>query len=405
MEQLARAAGEQGGIVAVLGGDGSVNLVVNGLAGTTGTLAVLPAGTGDDFAKAIGVGKLEAATRLLADPKTVDVDLIGVTAGVEQRRFINVAGAGFDSEVSDVAAAMRRRLGSRAHYALATVKTLPRFVPARFHLELDGSPIDVDAMLVVVGNSYAYGGGMKVLPQASIVDGALDICIVTAMSKTAFLRAFPKVYVGKHATHPNVMMLRGRRPEDRGEPPGIGVRRRGAGRLAPRGLRGAAEGPAGRGRPEREGDPMTDGVLLIHAFPLDARMWEPQLAAFGGLAVVAPHLPGFGGSQAAGDVMTMSAGPARCVEALDAAGVDRAVVCGLSMGGYVAFELWRTSARAVRRPGPGEHPGRGGQREGAAGRRTLAARLVAEGSDFLVESPPPLLSEHASDDSGDGSGS
>jgi diacylglycerol kinase (ATP) len=209
LEQLAHAAGEQGGIVAVLGGDGSVNLAVNGLAGTSGTLAVLPAGTGDDFAKAIDVGKLEAATRLLADPKTVDVDLIGVTAGVEQRRFINVAGAGFDSEVSDVAAGMRRRLGSRTHYAIATVKTLPRFVPARFHLDLDGSSIDVDAMLVVVGNSYAYGGGMKVLPQASIVDGALDICIVTAMSKAAFLRAFPKVYVGKHATHPNVMMLRG----------------------------------------------------------------------------------------------------------------------------------------------------------------------------------------------------
>ena len=209
MEQLAHAAGEQGGIVAVLGGDGSVNLVVNGLAGTTGTLAVLPAGTGDDFAKAIDVGKLDAATRLLANPKTVDVDLIGVTAGVEQRRFINVAGAGFDSEVSDVAAGMRRRLGSRAHYALATVKTLPRFVPATFHLELDGSTLDVDAMLVVVGNSYAYGGGMKVLPQASITDGALDVCIVTAMSKAAFLRAFPKVYVGKHATHPNVMMLRG----------------------------------------------------------------------------------------------------------------------------------------------------------------------------------------------------
>lgn len=209
LEQLAHAAGEQGGIVAVLGGDGSVNLAVNGLAGTSGTLAVLPAGTGDDFAKAIDVGKLEAATRLLADPKTVDVDLIGVTDGVEQRRFINVAGAGFDSEVSDVAAGMRRRVGSRAHYAIATVKTLPRFVPARFHLDLDGSSIDVDAMLVVVGNSYAYGGGMKVLPQASIVDGALDICIVTAMSKAAFLRAFPKVYVGKHATHPNVMMLRG----------------------------------------------------------------------------------------------------------------------------------------------------------------------------------------------------
>jgi diacylglycerol kinase (ATP) len=210
MEVLARAAGEQGGIVAVLGGDGSVNLVVNGLFGTDATLAVLPAGTGDDFAKAIDVGKLDRAARLLADPKTVDVDLITVTAGAEERRYVNVAGTGFDSAVEEVAAGMRRRLGARGHYALATVKTLRRFVPAMFHLELDGEALDVDAMLVVIGNSFAYGGGMKVLPQASIVDGELDICIVSAMSKAAFLRAFPKVYVGKHTTHPNVTMLKGR---------------------------------------------------------------------------------------------------------------------------------------------------------------------------------------------------
>jgi diacylglycerol kinase (ATP) len=210
MEALARAAGEHGGTVAVLGGDGSVNLVVNGLFGTGAALAVLPAGTGDDFAKAIGVGKLDAATRLLADPKTVDVDLIKVTAGVEERRYINIAGTGFDSAVEEVAAGMRRRLGPRGHYALATVKTLSRFVPALFHIELDGTTLDVDAMLVVIGNSFAYGGGMKVLPQASIVDGELDVCVVAAMSKAAFLRAFPKVYVGKHATHPKVTMLKGR---------------------------------------------------------------------------------------------------------------------------------------------------------------------------------------------------
>jgi diacylglycerol kinase (ATP) len=209
LEDLARAAGERGGIVAVLGGDGSVNLVVNGLSGTDATLAVLPAGTGDDFAKAIDVGKLDRATRLLADPKVVDVDLIKVTAGVEERRYINVAGTGFDSAVEEVAAGMRRRLGARGHYALATVKTLSRFVPAMFHIELDGTSLDIDAMLVVIGNSFAYGGGMKVLPQASIVDGQLDVCIVSAMSKAAFLRALPKVYSGRHSTHPNVTMLRG----------------------------------------------------------------------------------------------------------------------------------------------------------------------------------------------------
>ena len=88
---------------------------------------------------------------------------------------------------------------------------------------------------------------------------------------------------------------------------------------------------------------MADTLLLIHAWPLDATMWEPQEASLRDrVPTVAPHLPGFGGTDLAGDVMTMSAAAARCVEALDAADADRAVVCGLSLGGYVALELWRS---------------------------------------------------------------
>ena len=144
---------------------------------------------------------------------------------------------------------------------------------------------------------------------------------------------------------------------------------------------------------------MTDGVLLIHAFPLDARMWEPQLAAIGdGVPVVAPHLPGFGGTPGAGEVMSMASAAGRCIEALDAAGIDRAVVCGLSMGGYVAFELWRRAReRFAGLILANTRAGADGE-EAAAGRRALAVRLLAEGNGFLAESPPPLLSEHASDE-------
>src|SRR5256885_7851053 len=93
---------------------------------------------------------------------------------------------------------------------------------------------------------------------------------------------------------------------------------------------------------------MTDGILFVHGWPLDARMWEPQLAAFADRwPVAAPHLPGFGGTPSAGPVMTMEAAAARCIEALDAAELDRAVVVGISMGGYVAFDLWRRAAARV----------------------------------------------------------
>jgi 3-oxoadipate enol-lactonase len=139
---------------------------------------------------------------------------------------------------------------------------------------------------------------------------------------------------------------------------------------------------------------MTDGLLLVHAFPLDARMWEPQLTTFAdALPVVAPHLPGFGGSPAAGEAMTMDAAARRCLEALDEAGVDRAVVCGLSMGGYVTFALRNLAPERVIGLVLANTKAEADTSEGAAGRRTLAERLRSEGTGFLVDSPPPLLRE------------
>src|SRR5215471_6012494 len=88
---------------------------------------------------------------------------------------------------------------------------------------------------------------------------------------------------------------------------------------------------------------MSDGLLLLHAWPLDGSMWEPQIGSLEGrMAVVAPSFPGFGGAPPAGPVMTMASAAERAVADADAAGLGRFVACGLSMGGYVAFELWRT---------------------------------------------------------------
>jgi 3-oxoadipate enol-lactonase len=139
---------------------------------------------------------------------------------------------------------------------------------------------------------------------------------------------------------------------------------------------------------------MPTGLLLIHAFPLDARMWEPQLTTFGArLPVVAPHLPGFGGTRGP-EVLTMSEAASACVSALDEAGVDTAVVCGLSMGGYVAFELWRAARPRVAALVLANTRAEPDAPEGAAARRALAERLGNEGN-VLVDEPPPLLAEDA----------
>jgi 3-oxoadipate enol-lactonase len=143
---------------------------------------------------------------------------------------------------------------------------------------------------------------------------------------------------------------------------------------------------------------VTTGLLLIHAFPLDARMWQTQLGSLGArLPVVAPHLPGFGGTEGP-EVLAMALAAEHCVRALDEAGVDTAIVCGLSMGGYVAFELWREARPRVAALVLANTRAEPDSPEGAAARHALAERLKAEGLGFLVEEPPPLLSEDATAD-------
>jgi 3-oxoadipate enol-lactonase len=136
---------------------------------------------------------------------------------------------------------------------------------------------------------------------------------------------------------------------------------------------------------------MTEGLLLIHAFPLDARMWEGQ--RFGPRSV-APDLPGFGMSPTAGPTLTMALAAEHCLDVADAAGLERFVVCGLSMGGYVTFELWRRARERIAGLVLANTRAGADTPEAAEGRRALAARLRTEGN-VLAADPPPLLAEDA----------
>lgn len=141
---------------------------------------------------------------------------------------------------------------------------------------------------------------------------------------------------------------------------------------------------------------MTNGLLLLHAFPLDNTMWEPQVSALRGeIRVVAPNFPGFGGGSPASETTEMEDAAIVAEEALADAGVERAMVCGLSMGGYAALAFWRRNpdrsaglVLANTRAGADDEAGKDR-------RRVLAARLLQEGTGFLVEDPPPLLSKEA----------
>jgi pimeloyl-ACP methyl ester carboxylesterase len=144
---------------------------------------------------------------------------------------------------------------------------------------------------------------------------------------------------------------------------------------------------------------VTDTLLLIHGFPLDGTQWDPQVGALSGsIQVLAPSLPGFGGEPGAGEVMTMDAAARRSLAALDEAQAEQAVVCGLSMGGYVALELWRQAPERFQGLVLANTKSGADDEAGRERRLALAARLEAEGNGFLVEAPGPLLSEGADEE-------
>ena len=132
------------------------------------------------------------------------VDAVQTDSGVW---WACVLGAGFDAAVNDRANRMSWPRGRR-RYDLAVVAELGSYRPLPFVLHLDGERVEADAMLVALGNAPSYGGGMKVCPGAVMDDGLLEVVIVGPMSRTTFLRLFPRVFTGRHVTHPSVQVRR-----------------------------------------------------------------------------------------------------------------------------------------------------------------------------------------------------
>jgi diacylglycerol kinase (ATP) len=208
------AATEVDAVVA-MGGDGTIGACASGLAAAgpdaRAALGVVPAGGGNDLARALGLptGDPLAAAGLLPGLPRRRVDL----ATADGRRFLNVAGAGFDAEVNRLANTRLRRAPTALRYAGALLAKLAVERPARFTLTLDGRRQELAAWLVVVANGRSYGGGMRVAPGTRLDDGVLDVVVVGGLSRAGFLTTFPKVYAGRHLEHPLVQAHHARRVE------------------------------------------------------------------------------------------------------------------------------------------------------------------------------------------------
>lgn len=203
-----------------VGGDGTLNEVINGLvvdgrADPDVKLGLIPGGTGSDFGRGIGLPRdpLEAALHLLkATPCWFDVGEIICKLGerTNTRYFINVAGLGFDGAVCDRVNRSSKALGGTIPYFSSLLVTLFAYRNKRVHWTLDGQSRDEVLNSVIVANAHYFGGGMHISPNSKTDDGLFHVITLGDWGKPEFLVAVPRVYNGTHLTHPKVKEYVGR---------------------------------------------------------------------------------------------------------------------------------------------------------------------------------------------------
>lgn len=197
----------------VVGGDGMVHLGVNALAGRNVPLGIVPAGTGNDAARGLGLDPKDpeaAVDRFLkacqSTPRTVDLGRIE-RAGQPPVWFMCALSAGFDALVNERANGWRWPHGPM-RYNLAILRELATLKPLHYSLVVDGAVRQLQAVLISVSNGVSIGGGMKITPDAKYDDGLLDLFVVSPVSRLTFLRIYPLVFSGRHTSHPRVSIER-----------------------------------------------------------------------------------------------------------------------------------------------------------------------------------------------------
>ncbi|MDZ7799033.1 MAG: diacylglycerol kinase family protein [Patescibacteria group bacterium] len=201
-ENIAREKANKYDIIVVLGGDGTINEVVNGLIGKNVVLAIVPLGSGNDFAKALGLKKklkdnLEII--LMGQEKKVDI------GQVNQRYFVNVLGIGFDALVAQEMFARPRFLKGLPVYFYSLLKALKKynFINVKIISEKNIKK-EKELLMLAIANGNFFGGGFKITPRASIVDGFFDICLVEKMTRGYLLKNISKLIKGIHHELPEV---------------------------------------------------------------------------------------------------------------------------------------------------------------------------------------------------------
>ena len=215
LTELAREAATDADLLVAVGGDGTVNEVVNGIAGLDVELALIPRGTGGDFVRTFGIPrKLDRAVEVALRGRTRAIDLgrgrYRSWAGEdEESYFANIASAGMSGAIAKRTNETSKALGGKVSYAWATVAVFSRWRSDEVRVRVDGTEQAGRMHDVIVANGRYLGGGMKMVPEAEPDDGLLDVLLIGDLTKRDLLLTMPKTYRGKHLPHPKATLLRG----------------------------------------------------------------------------------------------------------------------------------------------------------------------------------------------------
>jgi YegS/Rv2252/BmrU family lipid kinase len=210
IKQLALQAKERGcKRVIVCGGDGTINEAINALVDSDVKLGILPLGTGNDFARTLGIKEdLDFACNVLRDEKVRKVDLVKVNG---DKYFGSVGGIGFDAEVASWANRYKRFAPGATIYLLAILAKLFTFKFKRVAITYDTGNHTGEILMAAFGNTEWYGGGINIVPTALMDDGVLDICVVDKINKFKLLLLLPSALKGNHTRFPEVKIYRTKR--------------------------------------------------------------------------------------------------------------------------------------------------------------------------------------------------
>jgi YegS/Rv2252/BmrU family lipid kinase len=209
LTELARAAAVDHELLVVVGGDGTLNEVVNGAAGGGATIAVLPAGTGQDFGRTHAIPtRFDAAVGVALAGDVAEIDLGRATYAGGERLFANVGSVGMSGAVARRANSMSKALGGRATFYYALVREFVRWQNTEVTVTFDDGERRGPMHDVIVANGQWHGGGMRLAPGASFDDGLFDVVLIGDVSKLDFVTTSPRLYKGGHVHHPRVEVVR-----------------------------------------------------------------------------------------------------------------------------------------------------------------------------------------------------